>query len=381
MLPFTPITDKPPQSPQPPLPGSLFAEPGHQGRGPPSQRLSPGLLLPPQFAGPGRPGAGIGVGELTSDVWQSRPVFGRSSLSCGVGFFVTLLGAGRNSFSDQAEGRERGAGRSRLRPGWGRDSATRGPGARSPEPRARAAADRPLQAAAGSDRPRVPAAGTRSGNTVCSHPGGSAQGRGGPGTTSARRHLRVGVPDRGSLGHLPVPRGSRRAVTSLEKDPGCRGEAGAYPERGGSCAGAELLGPRGRCGCAARAPTPAPAPAERPAPPLRLGLPLPRLGPAARPRSPALPRPGPPLPAPRCRLRRPEQRIFGPSSPQPPGEQGGEEEGESPRARLSTWTCPWSVAKECSQITDPGGFFFFFLIPATVFADTSFFFIFRDPRV
>lgn len=197
MLPFTPITDKPPQSPQPPLPGSLFAEPGHQGRGPPSQRLSPGLLLPPQFAGPGRPGAGIGVGELTSDVWQSRPVFGRSSLSCGVGFFVTLLGAGRNSFSDQAEGRERGAGRSRLRPGWGRDSATRGPGARSPEPRARAAADRPLQAAAGSDRPRVPAAGTRSGNTVCSHPGGSAQGRGGP-----RYHLRSPPP----AGWGPGPR-------------------------------------------------------------------------------------------------------------------------------------------------------------------------------
>lgn len=295
------------------------------------------------------------------------PFFGRSCLNCGVGFCSSqkpLLGAGGG---EGEQGRQREAA-----PGLG-------PGLLDPEPRARAAVGRPLQAAAGSGGPRSRRRGRAPGNTVCPHPGGSAQGRGCPGST-----LRPPPPadwgaGPGSFGPLPVPRGSRRAVPSLEKDPGCRGEPGAYPERGGSCAGAALAGRRGRCGCAARAP--APAPAERPAPPLGLGLPLPRLGPAAPPHSPARPRPGPPLPAPRRRLCRGEQRIFGPSSPRPPGEQGGEEEGESRRARLSTWTCHWSVAKQRSQITTPGGIFFFFLIPATVFADTSFFFIFRDPWV
>lgn len=124
------------------------------------------------------------------------------------------------------------------------------------------------------------------------------------------------------------------------------GKAGAYPESGGSAAGAALLaGPagKGRLHCAGLRRPPSALHRGSRSDFLFLGP-----GPAARPR------PGPPLSA---ELRTPPAASGGsprPASPRPWGEEGGEAEGERERERLSTWTCLWSAAKQSSQITAPG---------------------------
>lgn len=265
-----------------------------------------------------RGGAGFG----SPPGCAQKPLLGEASIAAAV-----AAGGGAGTPGRQVEaapqlgGRERGAGQRRRR---------------------RVAPSRQQPAAAGPRSPRrgrspAPSAPTRE----------RARREGGPrAPCSARVHLRTWNA-RPRVPGSPSP-GLPASGPSLEKHPGREGEAGAYPERGGSAAGAALrAGPvgKGRLRCAARAP----APAERPAPRLQLRLPLPR----AWPRRSAAPRPAP-LSA---ELRTPPAASCGsprPASPLPWGEEGGEAEGEREGERLSTWTCLWTAAKERSQITAPG---------------------------
>lgn len=153
------------------------------------------------------------------------PFFGRSCLNCGVGFCSSqkpLLGAGGG---EGEQGRQEEAA-----PGLG-------PGLQDLEPRARAAVGRPLQAAAGSGGPRSRRGGRAPGNTVCPHPGGSAQGRGARAPRSARRHLRIGVPDRGPLVPSPFPEAPGDRSHPWKRTPGVGANPaltrrGAAPARG-----------------------------------------------------------------------------------------------------------------------------------------------------
>lgn len=201
---------------------------------------------------------------------------------------------------------------------------------------------RPFQAAASSGGPGSPRRG-RFPTPSAPHAGGSAQAERGPRPRAARLHLRTwdaGQRVPGSPSHSSGLPGSGPPPT--EKHPGCEGQASSYLGRGLPRRWGRVRR-SGRRAAAARG--------------SGSDFLLLRLGPAARPRSPARPRPGPPLSAASCGLRRPP--AAGPASRLPSvlgrGRWGGGGGGERKRKRLSTWTCLWSVAKESSQITAPGG--------------------------
>lgn len=288
MLPVTPVTGETPAF-DPPPPG-LFAELGHQGDE--EGRDSPSPARPGALASGSRHGSSLlgprhrdrcwgddlgrlavgyrvgtapfawGAGFGSPPGCAQKPLLGEASIAAAV-----AAGGGAGTPGRQVEaapqlgGRERGAGQRRRR---------------------RVAPSRQQPAAAGPRSPRrgrspAPSAPTQEG----------ARREGGPrAPCSARVHLRTWNA-RPRVPGSPSP-GLPASGPSLEKHPGREGEAGAYPERGGSAAGAALrAGPvgKGRLRCAARAP----APAERPAPRLQLRLPLPR----AWPRRSAAPRPAP----------------------------------------------------------------------------------------
>lgn len=316
MLPVTPVTGETPAF-DPPPPG-LFAELGHQGdeegRDSPSPArpgaLSSGSRHGSSLLGPrhrdrcwgddlGRLAVGYRIGTAPF-AWGAgfgsppgcaqKPLLGEASIAAAV-----AAGGGAGTPGRQVEaapqlgGRERGAGQRRRR---------------------RVAPSRQQPAAAGPRSPRrgrspAPSAPTQEG----------ARREGGPrAPCSARVHLRTWNA-RPRVPGSPSP-GLPASGPSLEKHPGREGEAGAYPERGGSAAGAALrAGPvgKGRLCCAAlRGLRRPPSALHRGCSSdfLFLGL-----GPAARPR------PGPPLSARSCGSPRP-------ASPLPWGEEGGEAERE-----------------------------------------------------
>lgn len=177
----------------------------------------------------------------------------------------------------------------------------------------------PLPGGGEQRRPRVPAAGTLP-DTVCPPRGRQRPGREGapapcslpPPADLGRRAAGAWVP----FPFLGAP--GERSPPPTEKHPGCEGQASSYPGRGLPRRWGRVRR-SGRRAAAARG--------------SGSDFLLLRLGPAARPRSPARPRPGPPLSAASCGLRRPP--AAGPASRLPSvlgrGRWGGGGGGERER--------------------------------------------------
>ncbi|XP_046525758.1 basic proline-rich protein [Equus quagga] len=315
-LPFAPVTDKPPafappSTPAPPKGAYLQSWDTqarfYKGRDPPSQTRRSAPASDPRRGSPVLgTSAGTGVGELTRVAGLGSRFRTVRFDSWGLGV-ATLPGVRRNPFSGEPTLQPP---RLRLEKGERRERDWHS-GAGSPEPGGGGWSPPPGGGRHG--RPRTPVAG-RSPNPVCPHPGRSAPRTGARAPGSARLHLRIwGAAPRRLPGPPSRSPGSRRAVPSLEKDPGVT-QRGRLPGKGRLPArGARGAAGKRRLRCAGS------GPAERPAAP-----PAPTSSSSARPRHsaplPGSAAPGPPLPAPRCGLRRREQRVSRPASPLPRGE-------------------------------------------------------------
>lgn len=318
------MTDKPPafappSTPAPPKGAYLQSWDTqarfYKGRDPPSQTRRSAPASDPRRGSPVLgTSAGTGVGELTRVAGLGSRFRTVRFDSWGLGV-ATLPGVRRNPFSGEPTLQPP---RLRLEKGERRERDWDS-GAGSPEPGGGGWSPPPGGGRHG--RPRTPVAG-RSPNPVCPHPGRSAPRTGARAPGSARLHLRIwGAAPRRLPGPPSRSPGSRRAVPSLEKDPGVT-QRGRLPGKGRLPArGARGAAGKRRLRCAGS------GPAERPAAP-----PAPTSSSSARPRHsaplPGSAAPGPPLPAPRCGLRRREQRVSRPASPLPRGEKGGEEGAE-----------------------------------------------------
>lgn len=285
-----------------------------------------------------RPAGGSRFGAVLSERWNRV---------CSTRGCTQELRRGAH-FAGAARGRQVGPGRAGAGPGFAARSPGPGGGGGSPPPGGGGQRRGPGPGGGGAPQPGP------------SPPRREHAGERDPVPRSAASTCGPGAPGRASLGPLPILRGSGRAAGE---------DRGVKAERALTRGGAAAAGPRSQvrsgkrrprcaaCDAPAAAPAPAPAPAERPAPLLRADFLLLLRSPRRRPR------PGPPLSAPRCGLRAPGAAgprpapLLPPLPPRPRGKKGGKEERERERKRkrLSTWTCLWSLAKQSSQITAPGG--------------------------